>query len=542
MTDLNHLIEQASNWIAQDPDPETRLELERLVHASDLDGLKERFSSRIGFGTAGLRGALGAGPARMNRVLVSQAAAGIASYLRANFDDPSVVIGFDARKNSDVFAKDSAEIFSGFGIRTYLFDDLVATPMVAFALRQLGASAGVMVTASHNPPADNGYKVFDNTGSQIISPVDKQIANQIELFAADNSVAELARSTSYLMVPESVTVDYLQGISGLLNRHSSRKSLKVVYSAMHGVGARYLDKIFELSGLDPVIQVSSQQKPDGSFPTVAFPNPEEPGAMDESIRTATEAKADLVLVNDPDADRLAVAFLDSTGNYRQLTGDELGLILGEELASRAAREGIDGNLACSIVSSSALEKVATHYGLGFSETLTGFKWIGRVPKLIFGYEEALGYCVDWNRVRDKDGLSAALVVTDICSVLAASGYTLEDQLEKLMQRYGYYSTGQISIRVTDLEVISDLMSKLRNNPPGQIAGVTAKFTDLNEPGGELSVTDALRFDLINQSRVIVRPSGTEPKLKCYLQTVSDSEAKSKQLLDELNTAMREILS
>ena len=542
MTDLNHLIEQASNWIAQDPDPETRLELEQLVHASDLDGLKERFSSRIGFGTAGLRGALGAGPSRMNRVLVSQAAAGIASYLRANFDDPSVVIGFDARKNSDVFAKDSAEIFSGFGIRTYLFDDLVATPMVAFALRQLGASAGVMVTASHNPPADNGYKVFDNTGSQIISPVDKQIADHIELFAADNSVAELARSTNYLMVPESVTVDYLQGISGLLNRHSSRKSLKVVYSAMHGVGARYLDKIFELSGLDPVIQVSSQQKPDGSFPTVAFPNPEEPGAMDESIRTATEAKADLVLVNDPDADRLAVAFLGSSGNYRQLTGDELGFILGEELASRAAREGVDGNLACSIVSSSALEKVATHYGLGFSETLTGFKWIGRVPKLIFGYEEALGYCVDWNRVRDKDGLSAALVVTDICSVLAASGYTLEDQLEKLMQRYGYYSTGQISIRVTDLEVISDLMSKLRNNPPGQIAGVTAKFTDLNEPGGELPATDALRFDLINQSRVIVRPSGTEPKLKCYLQTVSDSEAKSKQLLDELNAAMREILS
>lgn len=542
MTELNHLIEQAGKWLAQDPDPETRLELEGLISASDLDGLKGRFGSRIGFGTAGLRGALGAGPARMNRVLVSQAAAGIASYLKANFDDPSVVIGFDARKNSDVFARDSAEIFAGFGIRTYLFSDLVATPMVSFALRQLGASVGVMVTASHNPPADNGYKVFDATGSQIISPIDKQIADQIELFAAERSVADLARSSNYLVVPESVTVDYLLGISGLLNRHSSRKSLKVVYSAMHGVGASYLDKIFELSGLAPVIQVSSQEKPDGNFPTVAFPNPEEPGAMDESIRTATEQKADLVLVNDPDADRLAVAFLDSTGNYRQLTGDELGLILGEELASRASREGIDGNLACSIVSSSALEKIATHYGLGFTQTLTGFKWIGRVPKLIFGYEEALGYCVDWNRVRDKDGLSAALVVTDICSALAASGYTLEDQLEKLMQRYGYYSTGQISIRVTELAVISNLMSKLRNNPPGEIAGVQAKFTDLNEPGGELPATDALRFDLANQSRVIVRPSGTEPKLKCYLQTVSDSNAKSKQLLAELNAAMREILS
>jgi phosphomannomutase len=478
----------------------------------------------------------------MNRVLVSQAAAGIANYLKANFDDPIVVIGFDARKNSDVFAKDSAAILAGFGIRAYLFENLVATPMVAFAVRQLGASAGVMVTASHNPPADNGYKVFDDTGSQIISPVDTQIASEIDFFAQNRSVSDLVRSDDYLMVPSSIEANYVQGISGLLNKHSSRKSLKIVYSAMHGVGARLIDEIFVLSGLDPLIQVSSQQQPDGTFPTVSFPNPEEPGAMDESIRTAEQNEADLVLVNDPDADRLAVAFLDSTGGYRQLTGDELGLLLAEEMASRAAREGIRGNLACSIVSSSALEKVSAHYGLGFSQTLTGFKWIGRVPRLIFGYEEALGYCVDWNRVRDKDGLSAALIVADIASALAASGYTLEDQLDRLMQRYGYYSTGQIAIRVSDPDLIADLMERLRLSPPAEIAGAKAKFTDLNLATGELAATDGLRFDLNDGRRVIVRPSGTEPKLKCYLQAIADSNEQSKKMLVELDLAMREILS
>jgi phosphomannomutase len=542
MTQLETLIQQARDWIKQDPDAETVAELEKLISESDEAGLADRFGQRIGFGTAGLRGLLGAGPNRMNRVLVAQAAAGISKYLKENFDDPSVVIGYDARKNSDVFAKDSAQIFAGFGIRAFLFPELAATPLVAYAVRNLGASAGVMVTASHNPPGDNGYKVYDFSGSQIISPMDAQIAKHIDEFAKSGSVALLARSESFVEVPTSVRSGYLQSVSGLLNKHSSRKDIKIVYSAMHGVGASFINEIFKLSGLAEPTQVPSQQQPDGKFPTVSFPNPEEPGAMDESMATASNHQADLVLVNDPDADRLAVAFKKTDGSYQQLTGDQLGLILGEEMASRASREGRTGSLACSIVSSSALGKVAEHYGFGFEQTLTGFKWVSRVPNLIFGYEEALGYCVDWGQVRDKDGLSAALIVADIASALASQGYTLGDQLEKLMQRYGYFATGQISFRVTDLTVIANLMKKLRTNPPTQIAGVDAVFEDMNQGSGSLPATDALRFKLQDGRTVIIRPSGTEAKLKCYLQAVSDNEALSKKLLAELEAAMRQVLN
>ena len=542
MTQLETLIQQARNWIDQDPDAETVAELEKLISESDEAGLADRFGQRIGFGTAGLRGLLGAGPNRMNRVLVAQAAAGISKYLKENFDDPSVVIGYDARKNSDVFAKDSAQIFAGFGIRAFLFPELAATPLVAYAVRNLGASAGVMVTASHNPPGDNGYKVYDFSGSQIISPMDAEIAKHIDEFAKSGSVAALTRSESFVEVPTSVRTGYSQSVSGLLNKHSERKSIKIVYSAMHGVGASFIQEIFKLSGLAEPAQVLSQQQPDGKFPTVSFPNPEEPGAMDESLATAEDQQADLVLVNDPDADRLAVAFKKADGGYQQLTGDQLGLILGEEMASRASREGRTGSLACSIVSSSALSKVAEHYGFGFEQTLTGFKWVSRVPNLIFGYEEALGYCVDWGQVRDKDGLSAALIVADIASALANQGYTLGDQLDKLMQRYGYFATGQISIRVTDLNVISDLMNKLRTNPPTQIAGVAAVFEDMNQGSSSLPATDALRFKLQDGRTVIVRPSGTEPKLKCYLQAVSDNEAQSKKLLADLEAAMRQVLN
>jgi len=542
MTQLETLIQQARNWIDQDPDAETVAELEKLISEFDEAGLLDRFGQRIGFGTAGLRGLLGAGPNRMNRVLVAQAAAGISKYLKENFDDPSVVIGYDARKNSDVFAKDSAQIFAGFDIRAFLFPDLAATPLVAYAVRNLGASAGVMVTASHNPPGDNGYKVYDFSGSQIISPMDAEIAKHIDEFARSGSVAALTRSESFVEVPTSVRSGYLQSVSGLLNKHSERKSIKIVYSAMHGVGASFIQEIFKLSGLAEPTQVLSQQQPDGKFPTVSFPNPEEPGAMDESLATAKDQQADLVLVNDPDADRLAVAFKKADGGYQQLTGDQLGLILGEEMASRASREGRTGSLACSIVSSSALSKVADHYGFGFEQTLTGFKWVSRVPNLIFGYEEALGYCVDWAQVRDKDGLSAALIVADMASALANQGYTLGDQLDKLMQRYGYFATGQISIRVTDLTVIANLMNKLRTNPPAQIAGVAAVFEDMSQGSGSLPVTDALRFKLQDGRTVIVRPSGTEPKLKCYLQAVSDNEAHSQKLLADLEAAMRKVLN
>ena len=541
MSSLETLIAKARSWQSQDPDAETKAELEALILAGDEQGLASRFGARLGFGTAGLRGELGAGPNRMNRVLVAQAAVGIARYLKANFDDPSCVIGFDARKNSDVFAKDSAEILVGLGVRAYLYDSLVATPMVAFGVRELGCSAGIMVTASHNPPADNGYKVFDFTGSQIIPPMDALIASEIDKFAENESVSDLVRSSDYSSVPASISVDYLQGVSGLMNRHSDRKSLKIVYSAMHGVGAEFIEKIFDLAGMNPLIPVESQHKPDGTFPTVAFPNPEEPGAMDKSIETAKASGADLVLANDPDADRLCVAYKDSTGNYIQLSGDDLGLLLAEELAGRAKREGVSGTLACSIVSSSAIEKVAEHYGLDFAQTLTGFKWVGRVPNLIFGYEEALGYCVDSKRVKDKDGLSAALVVADIATTLAASGYTIGDQLEKLGARDGYFATDQISIRVKDLSIIENLMKKLRTNPIQELDGQAVVFTDYLNGWGNLPGTDAIQLDLADGRRVIVRPSGTEPKLKCYLLAVADESNRSQSMLASLKAAMQKVL-
>ena len=541
MSSLETLIAKARSWQSQDPDAETKAELEALILAGDESGLASRFGQRLGFGTAGLRGELGAGPNRMNRVLVAQAAIGIARYLKANFDDPSCVIGLDARKNSDVFAKDSAEILVGLGVRAYLYDSLVATPMVAFAVRELGCSAGIMVTASHNPPADNGYKVFDFTGSQIIPPMDALIASEIEKFAETESVSDLVRSSDYSSVPTSISVDYLQGVSSLMNRHSDRKSLKIVYSAMHGVGAEFIEKIFDIAGMDPLIPVASQHKPDGTFPTVAFPNPEEPGAMDKSIETAKANGADLVLANDPDADRLCVAYKDATGNYIQLSGDDLGLLLAEELAGRAKREGVSGTLACSIVSSSAIEKVAQHYGLEFAQTLTGFKWVGRVPNLIFGYEEALGYCVDSKRVKDKDGLSAALVVADIATTLAASGYTIGDQLEKLRARDGYFATDQISIRVKDLSIIENLMKRLRTNPIQELDGQAVLLTDYLNGWGNLPGTDAIQLDLADGRRVIVRPSGTEPKLKCYLLAVSDQGPKSQSMLASLKAAMQKVL-
>ena len=541
MSSLETLIAGARSWQSQDPDAETKAELEALILAGDEQGLADRFSQRLSFGTAGLRGELGAGPNRMNRVLVAQAAVGIARYLKANFDDPSCVIGFDARKNSDVFAKDSAEILVGLGVRAYLYDSLVATPMVAFAVRELGCSAGIMVTASHNPPADNGYKVFDFTGSQIIPPMDALIASEIGKFADSESVSNLVRSSDYSSVPASISVDYLQGVSGLMNRHSDRKGLKIVYSAMHGVGAEFIEKIFDIAGMNPLIPVASQHKPEGTFPTVAFPNPEEPGAMDKSIETAKASGADLVLANDPDADRLCVAYKDATGNYIQLSGDDLGLLLAEELAGRAKREGVSGTLACSIVSSSAIEKVAEHYGLGFAQTLTGFKWVGRVPNLIFGYEEALGYCVDSKRVKDKDGLSAALVVADIATTLAASGYTIGDQLEKLRARDGHFATDQISIRVKDLSIIENLMKKFRTNPIQELDGQAVVFTDYLNGWGNLPGTDAIQLDLADGRRVIVRPSGTEPKLKCYLLAVSDQGPRSQSMLASLKAAMQKVL-
>ncbi|NDE69295.1 MAG: phospho-sugar mutase, partial [Microbacteriaceae bacterium] len=434
---------QAQAWHDQDPDPVTRAELAELIQAKDEAALVSRFSSRLAFGTAGLRGELGAGSNRMNRVLVAQTAAGIGRYLLTKDSTPSVVIGFDGRVNSDVFAKDSAEVLAGMGIRVLLLDQMGPTPLVAFATRELGMSAGIMVTASHNPPRDNGYKVYlggSFNGSQIISPVDTDISKEIDLVATTETFASLSKSSEYEVIGDEIREQYVQSVLAVAGT-VVKKSLKVVYTPLHGVGWATVEPLFARAGSESLITVDQQIQPDGSFPTVAFPNPEEPGALDLAFAIATDYKADLIIANDPDADRVAIALPNDNG-WQRLTGDQVGLILADEIAKTAS----SGTLACSIVSSSALDEVAKHYGLEFKQTLTGFKWISKVPNLIFGYEEALGYCIDPNHVADKDGISAALMLSNIAKREALAVRTLWDLLAELGNRYGHFATGQISIR------------------------------------------------------------------------------------------------
>ncbi len=547
---LADLIAAASAWADQDPDPKTRDELGRLIDARDVAALASRFNQRLDFGTAGLRGQLGAGPNRMNRVLVAQAAAGLAKFVLESTPQgqtPSIVVGFDGRINSAIFARDSAAIFAGAGIRALLFDSVVPTPVLAFAGKHLNTSAAVMVTASHNPPQDNGYKVYlggTNGGSQIIAPTDKAIALAIAGVAKSQTFNQISKGSNIEIIGDELKQAYVAETASLTGEIVSARNLKVVYTAMHGVGWHIIEQLFSSVGLPAPITVTEQLLPDGNFPTVTFPNPEEPGAMDLSFAKAREVGADLIIANDPDADRLAIGVPDPSVSekWRRLTGDEIGLILGDEMARRAVAEGRTGNLACSIVSSSALGTVAGHYGLGYRETLTGFKWISKVENLIFGFEEALGYCVDAAHTPDKDGISAALIICELATRLADQGKTLTDHLAELGAKFGHYATGQISIRVTDLSLISTLMHGLRSQPPAQIDGSPVAFTDLLVGNQNLAATDGVRFDLADGRRVIVRPSGTEPKLKCYLQTIGSSAEGAKQGLDALEAAMRQVLS
>jgi phosphomannomutase len=560
------LLDAAHAWLAQDPDDETRAELSTLIDAasagdgSALAELHDRFDTRLAFGTAGLRGEIAAGPNRMNRVLVSQAAAGLAAYLlgrAAAGEATSVVIGYDGRKNSAVFASDTAEIMAGAGIRAILLPRLLPTPLVAFAVRHLDASAGVMVTASHNPPNDNGYKVYlggADEGSQIVSPADAEIAEHILRVAVEANVLELPHSEAYEIAPESVVDAYIARTAALAARPSAQP--KVVYTAMHGVGWQTFRSVLETAGFDEPTVVRRQIDPDSAFPTVAFPNPEEPGALDLAFETAREVDADLVIANDPDADRLAIAIRDSSlpAAYRALTGNEVGALLGwraAELLDAAAHDEqtASGTLACSIVSSPALRAVAAAYNLGFAETLTGFKWVSRTPGLVFGFEEALGYLVNPETVRDKDGISAALALLDLASGLAARGLTLDDQLDAFSMRFGQFASGQVSVRVTDLSEITRVMARLRAEPPVEIGGIrVSSIDDLLGADGVLPSSDVLRIHLDDGSRVMVRPSGTEPKLKVYLDTQSNDgsleerRAAAAEALSRLETGMRTLIA
>ncbi|WP_247634330.1 phospho-sugar mutase [Microbacterium galbinum] len=547
-------LAQARAWMRQDPDHETRDQLAGIItraasgEEAALADLDDRFGARLAFGTAGLRGELGAGSNRMNRVLVTQAAAGFAAYLRERSGGatPTVVIGYDGRRNSRVFATDSAEIFAGAGLRAVLLPRLLPTPVLAFAVRHLGADAGVMVTASHNPPNDNGYKVYlggADEGSQIVAPADAEIAASIQRIADAGSIAALPRSTSYEVAGEDVVDAYVAATAAVAPAPASASSMRWVYTAMHGVGWETFARIVTDAGYPRPAVVGEQLAPDATFRTVSFPNPEEPGAMDLAFARARRTNADFILANDPDADRLAVAIPDDSTpeGWRRLTGNEVGLLLGAR-AARAAAGTPGAALACSLVSSPGLGAIAAHHGLDFHETLTGFKWISRAPGIVFGFEEALGYLVNPETVRDKDGISAAVAILGLAAEARDRGASIADLLAELGDTYGHFSSGQVSIRVDDLSIIGRVMLALRTLPPVQIAGrPIASAEDLLHAAAGQPSGDVLRYRLDDGSRVIVRPSGTEPKLKVYIDAAGASADEARAAVAEIETGVRELL-
>ena len=535
------LREAVISWIADDPDPKTRAQLESMLEGGDESELRSCFSGFLEFGTAGLRGPLGPGPSRMNRAVVSKTALGLARFM-AKSGLKSIVIGRDARYGSEDFTRDTAEIMSGAGFDVYVLPRPLPTPVLAFAVRKLNCDVGVMVTASHNPPQDNGYKVYLGgtvngtiyNGSQIIAPTDSEISHAI---ATAPQLRDTPRGNSWTVLPEQVISDYIDETAKLAQRPAE---MKIVYTAMHGVGKEVISRVFERAGMPKLILVSEQAEPDPDFPTVAFPNPEEPGAIDLALAKAREVGADLVIANDPDADRCAAAINDSKTGWRMLRGDEVGIILGEYLAVNAPDKV--GVFANSIVSSSALRKIAGHYQLPFTETLTGFKYLAKVANLRFGYEEALGYCVDAKIVNDKDGISAALLLAQIAADLKEAGSNFESFLDQIWQRIGFHATRQISVRTRNLSDIENVMGRLRTNRPTSIAGFEITgFDDLEQPSDGLPPTNGIRLWLAGKYRVIVRPSGTEPKIKCYIEVVEPTAEAALPIVATIESAFRTIL-
>ncbi|SFF66578.1 phospho-sugar mutase [Curtobacterium sp. YR515] len=551
--DVDGVLAAARAWSAQDPDPETRSSIDAAIDAAATgDGpavqdLAARFAGRLAFGTAGLRAELGYGPLRMNRVVVTQAAAGLARFLIDTGRRRSVVIGYDGRVNSDVFARDSAEVMRGLGLEVTLLPSALPTPVLAFAVRHLDVGAGVMVTASHNPPRDNGYKVYlgeDDEGSQIVPPVDADIAAAIDAVAA-GSIADLPRATDHTVATSELLDAYVSATAATVAAPGLAPDAqpKVVYTAMHGVGWETARAVFEAAGFAVPVTVPEQIEPDGAFPTVSFPNPEEPGAMDLSIARGVAVGADLVIANDPDADRLALAIPDGDGSFRRLSGNEVGWLLGWRAAARASDDGVEGTLAASIVSSPALARVAARHGLEYRDTLTGFKWVSRVPGLLFGYEEALGYLVDPEVIRDKDGISAALSLLSLAADLAAQGSSIAGQLDAFAAEFGAFASGQVATRVDDLSRIGSIMASLRSTPPTTLGGLSVlSVTDYAGGVEGFPPSDILRYDLTGDARVIVRPSGTEPKVKVYIDTVAATPAEAQSLVDALAADIRPLVS
>ncbi|WP_456844096.1 phospho-sugar mutase [Cellulomonas sp. P5_C6] len=566
---------RVQTWIDDDPDPQTADELRRLLdlaraepptiapgHEPDpterqeLDArtearaeLADRFSGLLQFGTAGLRGRLGGGPHRMNRAVVIRAASGLADYLLGELDGvhpaPRVVIGYDARHKSVDFARDSAAVLTAVGIEVLVLPSALPTPVLAFAVRHLGADAGIMVTASHNPPQDNGYKVYlggrvvtdSGQGAQIVPPADAAIAAEI---AHVPSVASVPRAASgWTVLGPEVLDAYVRSVVALAPTddatRAAAKRLRIVLTPLHGVGGEVAQRVLAEAGFTDVLVVPEQAEPDGDFPSIAFPNPEEPGAIDLALGLASDEGADLVIALDPDADRCGVGAQDlrhrsfrgpdtaEAEGWRILHGDETGSLLGATLAAGGGNPN-GSYFASSIVSSRLLGKIAGAAGYGYAQTLTGFKWISRVDGLVFGYEEALGYCVDPANVRDKDGISAALLVAGLAARLKAEGRTVVDALDDLARAHGLHLTDQVSARFVDLAQIGQTVHRVRSRPPSTLGGSRvievvdlAAGTDDDRDG--LPPTEGLRLLTADGTRVIVRPSGTEPKVKCYLEVV-----------------------
>ena len=532
------LVQEVEEWIALDPDLVTASLLKEWLNSNNEADLRRCFNGFLQFGTAGLRGPVGPGPSCMNRAVVGRAAAGIARYMKVR-GLKSVVIGRDARHGSDDFSDESAAIFAGAGMNVFVLPRPMPTPVLAHAVKQLKADIGIMVTASHNPAQDNGYKVYLGgvvdgvvyNGSQIISPADAEISVQI---SAINSVQPRWNSWTVLGDKE---FDHYVAVTAQLAR--IKGGAKIVYSAMHGVGTETIQSVFKAAGFADLILVKEQAEPDPDFPTVQFPNPEEPGAIDLSLALAKSVNADIVIANDPDADRCAAAINDPIAGWRMLRGDEVGAILGHYIATTMKDSTSGKSFGNSIVSSTILRKIAEAHGIEFHEVLTGFKWLTKIQNLRFGYEEALGYAVDPESVNDKDGVSAALLIAQCAAELKYQGRSVSEYLDEIWNKYGFHRTEQISVRVNNLSRIDEVIDALRYGPPESLAGISlTKFEDLMKPTEGLPATNGLRMWFGDSIRVIIRPSGTEAKLKCYIEV---STASGSQLEKNAATALVEKL-
>jgi phosphomannomutase len=533
--DATGLKQKAEAWLRADPDPGTVEELRAVLARGETADLADRFAGELEFGTAGLRGVLGAGPNRMNRAVVRRTTAGLARYLKATVPDVTsrgVVVGRDGRRMSAEFAEDTACVLAAEGIPALVFPRLAPTPLTAFAVLRLKAAAGVMVTASHNPPEYNGYKVYWGNGAQIVPPHDKGIAAAIARVEPANEVARLSPAEArarglWRDVPEPLGQAYLEAVLGLRVHGRGSDTLSLVYTAMHGVGGEWAERALRAAGFTRFHPVAEQHQPDGAFPTVRFPNPEEPGAMDLSLATAERVKADVVLANDPDADRLAVMARDGAGRLRMLTGNEVGVLLGHYVLTQGKRSE-PAYVVTTIVSSTQLGEIARAVGAAYDEVLTGFKWIANRAlereqaegvRFVFGYEEALGYTVG-TVARDKDGIGAAVVMADLAAWCESRGTTVLGYLEEIQRQHGLFVSAQRNFTFPGAEgsqVIRRIMDGLRRAAPERFGAYAVRATRDYQRGERLPPSNVLAYELEGGGRVTARPSGTEPKIKYYFE-------------------------